>query len=121
MADKINDFTVDDNILAQQSSSGSSWVTTSEAQLQPNSKLGIIADGQQVIIKNNSNTEGNVYHCFKGFSVNDFGFQTSLGNYPQINISGSCNSFVSKEIDIPDHIPEEQHARYILGVFNAKE
>lgn len=94
------------------------WGSPATAKLDK-SKPYIIANGNDLIVKDIGAQKKDHYYCLRDFNISNLNITISQDQFPTIDISGnSYDGVESRKIIIPDHIPEDQHARYIQGVFD---
>jgi hypothetical protein len=83
-----------------------------------------VANGNDLIlsINNTPGKEKNEYIIFKNANVKEMGIKSSINEYVEITLTISAyDGFNTKVIELPKHIPVEQHARYVQGVFDKNE
>jgi hypothetical protein len=85
----------------------------------------IISNGTDLIIRDIGSCskhykEGSLYHCYKDLHITDIKTKSAVDCFTNIIINGnSLDGVISKRIKIPEHIPTDQHVRYIQGIFDS--
>lgn len=79
----------------------------------------VIANGDDLILLDISAGSENMYFIFRDFNVNDLNIQVCQDNFPTMSLTGRSygGGVEGRQINIPTHIPVDQHVRYIQGVF----
>ena len=93
--------------------------TTGLAQEIPEPR--IMADGKNLIVHDIGVSSINRYIRFKDVNISDINITKSMNDMNTVGISLGCVEMDMKTIEIPSHIPVEQHAMYISGVFNGSK
>ena len=82
----------------------------------------IIADGKNLIIGYNlPGSKGMNYFCLKNVGLKNFQFDIPYDDIPQGQLDFNFLDSESKSFKIPDHIPQEQHTKYIKEQFDLED
>jgi hypothetical protein len=82
----------------------------------------IIADGKNIIISYLTPGAKNAnYFCLKNVGLKDFQFNVSPHDMPQGQLDFNFFDSECKSFEIPDHIPKEQHTKYIKEQFDLED
>jgi hypothetical protein len=98
-----------------------SWANPARAGIPPLTKQPrVIANGSDLILLDISSGSENMYFIYRDFNVSDMNIEIHQDNFPCISLTGRAygGGVECRQINVPDHIPIEQHARYIQGVFD---
>lgn len=92
-------------------------------QVEPAKKPRILANGTDLILSQEQpGAIKNRYIRFSDTQVTDMSISKGQDSYTQVTIKLDVyGGFDTKLVDIPPHIPVEQHPRYVMGVFDAKK
>jgi len=82
-------------------------------------KSNIIVDDDNIIVSCHLQETGKLtYFCLKNTEIKDVVLSINYGHKPRCNIDFDFSDSESKSFDIPNHIPKEQHVKYIKEQFN---
>ncbi len=107
-------------ILSQTGSNKATFSQTGKAN--PNTKPRIMANGTDLILSDDGpGIINNKYIRFKDATMVDMSINRSQDAYTQLTVTFNVYAgFDTKNIEIPNYLPVEQHPRYVQGVFDAK-
>jgi hypothetical protein len=104
---------------------GGSTITTASAMVGVARSIPesyIIADGKNLIIGYNlPGNKGRNYFCLKNVYLKDFQLNISTDDMPHGQLDLNWFDSESKSFEIPDHIPKEQHTKYIKEQFDLED